>query len=186
MNEKPESEEFDEDEEEVAFEATSEVDFDRLAKDLDAAKKRGQKLGDPAWRRLERRFEDKHTAELTSDFDDYNIDDDSTAVRKMNNGEERELKCASTFGTRSCLEHFFTDVGSRADYDPRHDAIHDTQTHRPRAWRGTLLSHGPHRRGVQGRWRRNLARVIRFPNGGSSRTPRARVRTRIPKTIFST
>ena len=84
MNEKPESEEFDEDEEEVAFEATSEVDFDRLAKDLDAAKKRGQKLGDPAWRRLERRFEDKHTAELTSDFDDYEIDDDSTAVRRMN------------------------------------------------------------------------------------------------------
>ena len=87
MNEKPESEEFDEDEEETPFEATSEVDFDRLAKDLDAAKKRGQKLGDPAWRRLERLFEDKHTAELTSDFDDYNIDDDSTAVRKMNNSK---------------------------------------------------------------------------------------------------
>ena len=84
MNEKPESEEFDEDEAETAFEATSEVDFDRLAKDLDAAKKRGQKLGDPAWRKLERRVEDKTTAELTSDFDDYNIDDDSTAVRKMN------------------------------------------------------------------------------------------------------
>jgi hypothetical protein len=84
MNEKPESEEFDEDEAEVAFEATSEVDFDRLAKDLDAAKKRGQKVGDPAWRKLERRSEDKYTAELTSDFDDYNIDDDSTAVRKMN------------------------------------------------------------------------------------------------------
>src|SRR5262245_48611376 len=84
MNEKPESEEFDEEEEEPTFEATSEVDFDRLAKDLDAAKKRGQKLGDPAWRKLERRLEDKNTAELTSDFDDYNIEDDSTAVRKMN------------------------------------------------------------------------------------------------------
>jgi hypothetical protein len=84
MNEKPESEEFDEDEEETVFEATSEVDFDRLAKELDAAKKRGQKLGDPAWRRLERRFEEKQTAELTSDFDDYDIDDDSTAVRRMN------------------------------------------------------------------------------------------------------
>jgi hypothetical protein len=84
MNEKPESEEFDEDEEETAFEATSEVDFDRLAKDLDAAKKRAQKLGDPAWRRLEKRMEDKHTAELTSDFDDYDIGDESTAVRKVN------------------------------------------------------------------------------------------------------
>jgi hypothetical protein len=84
MNEKPESEDFDEEEEEPTFEATSEVDFDRLAKDLDAAKKRAQKLGDPAWRKLERRLEEKYTAELTSDFDDYNIDDDSTAVRKMN------------------------------------------------------------------------------------------------------
>jgi hypothetical protein len=84
MNEKPESEDFDEEEEEPSFEATSEVDFDRLAKDLDAAKKRGQKLGDPAWRKLERRNEEKNTADLTSDFDDYNIDDDSTAVRKMN------------------------------------------------------------------------------------------------------
>jgi hypothetical protein len=84
MNEKPESEEFDEDEEETAFEATSEVDFDRLAKDLDAAKKRAQKLGDPAWRKLERRNEDKTTASLISDFDDYDISDDSTAVRKMN------------------------------------------------------------------------------------------------------
>jgi hypothetical protein len=84
MNEKPESEEFDEEEEEPTFEATSEVDFDRLAKDLDAAKKRAQKLGDPAWRKLERRREEKTVAELTSDFDDYNIDDDSTAVRKMN------------------------------------------------------------------------------------------------------
>ena len=90
MKEKPESEEFDEDEEEVAFEATSEVDFDRLAKDLDAAKKRGQKLGDPAWRRLERRLEDKHTAELTSDFDDYDIADDSTGVRRLNNSKNTQ------------------------------------------------------------------------------------------------
>jgi hypothetical protein len=83
MNEKPESEEFDEDEEETAFEATSEVDFDRLSKDLDAAKKRAQKLGDPAWRRLEKRMEEKHTAELTSDFDDYDIGDDSTVAQRM-------------------------------------------------------------------------------------------------------
>jgi len=84
MNEKPESEEFDEDEEEATFEATSEVDFDRLAKDLDAAKKRAQKAGDPAWRKLERRNEEKYTAELTSDFDDYDISDDSTVARRMN------------------------------------------------------------------------------------------------------
>jgi len=33
-------------------------------------------------------LEEKNTAELTSDFDDYNIDDDSTAVRKMNTSKE--------------------------------------------------------------------------------------------------
>jgi hypothetical protein len=82
MTEKPE-EEFDEDEEEATFEATSEVDFDRLAKDLDAAKKRGQKLGDPAWRLLEKRNEEKYTAELTSDFDDYDISDDSTVAQRV-------------------------------------------------------------------------------------------------------
>ncbi|MFL5054754.1 MAG: hypothetical protein ACJ8DE_05840 [Microvirga sp.] len=82
MNEKSE-EEFDEDEEEATFEATSEVDFDRLAKDLDAAKKRAQKLGDPAWRLLEKRNEEKHTAELTSDFDDYDISDDSTVAQRV-------------------------------------------------------------------------------------------------------
>jgi hypothetical protein len=37
------------------------------------AKRRGQKAGDPAWRRLERLLEDKRTAELTSDFEDYDI-----------------------------------------------------------------------------------------------------------------
>jgi hypothetical protein len=74
MNEKPESEEFDEDEEEVAFEATSEVDFDRLAKDLDAAKKRGQKLGDPPGT-LERRSKTR-TPPSSPAISRYNIDDD--------------------------------------------------------------------------------------------------------------
>jgi hypothetical protein len=57
---------------------------------LDAAKKRGQKLGDPAWRRLERRLEDKNTAELTSDFDDYDISEDSTGVHRLNNSKNAQ------------------------------------------------------------------------------------------------
>jgi hypothetical protein len=73
MNEKPE-EEFEDEIEEPTI-ASDEVDFDKVIKDLDLAKKRGQKLGDPAWRRLERLREDKNTAELTSDFDDYDIGD---------------------------------------------------------------------------------------------------------------
>ena len=56
----------------------SDVDLDQVNKELDMAKRRGQKVGDPAWRRLERLLEDKRTAELTSDFEDYDIgvDDD--------------------------------------------------------------------------------------------------------------
>ena len=53
MSEKPESDEFeDEEAEEPVGEA--DVDLDQVNKELDLAKKRGQKIGDPAWRRLER------------------------------------------------------------------------------------------------------------------------------------
>ena len=71
MSEKSESEEF-EDEEEAPVEE-GDVDLDQVIKDLDLAKHRAHKSGDPAWRRLERLPEEKHTAELTSDFDDYEI-----------------------------------------------------------------------------------------------------------------
>jgi hypothetical protein len=84
MSEKPESDEFEEDEESEPVSDGADVDLDQVNKELDLAKRRGQKLGDPAWRRLERIIEDKRVAELTSDFDDYDIDDDSTAVRKLN------------------------------------------------------------------------------------------------------
>ena len=83
MSEKPESDEFEEDDDETPVSEGADVDLDQVNKELDLAKRRG-KLGDPAWRRLERIIEDKRVAELTSDFDDYKIDDDSTAVRKMN------------------------------------------------------------------------------------------------------
>ena len=89
MSEKPESDEF-EDEEADEPVGETDVDLDQVNKELDLAKRRG-KLGDPAWRRLERIIEDKRTAELTSDFDDYNIGtdgenndaDSSSAKRSM-------------------------------------------------------------------------------------------------------
>jgi hypothetical protein len=74
MSEKPESEEFEEEEDDTPV-VGEDVDLDQVNKELDLAKRRGQKLGDPAWRRLERIIEDKRTAELTSDFDDYDIDE---------------------------------------------------------------------------------------------------------------
>jgi hypothetical protein len=81
MSEKPESDEFeDEEDDEPVLEA--DVDLDQVNKELDLAKRRGQKLGDPAWRRLERIIEDKRTAELTSDFDDYDIGDEESPRKR--------------------------------------------------------------------------------------------------------
>jgi hypothetical protein len=89
MSEKPESDEFEEDEDETPVSDGADVDLDQVNKELDLAKRRG-KLGDPAWRRLERIIEDKRVAELTSDFDDYDIgsdddvseDDDATPAMR--------------------------------------------------------------------------------------------------------
>ena len=81
MSEKPESDEF-EDEEDDAPVVGEDVDLDQVNTELDLAKRSGQKLGDPAWRRLERIIEDKRTAELTSDFDDYDIEDEPSPKKR--------------------------------------------------------------------------------------------------------
>ena len=73
MSEKPESDEFEDEESDEPVIEDGDVDLDQVNKELDLAKKRGQKGQDPAWRRLERLREEKHTAELTSDFEDYEI-----------------------------------------------------------------------------------------------------------------
>jgi hypothetical protein len=73
MSEKPESDEFEDEEADEPTIEDGDVDLDQVTKELDLAKRRGQKNGDPAWRRLERLLEEKHTAELTSDFEDYEI-----------------------------------------------------------------------------------------------------------------
>jgi hypothetical protein len=75
MSEKPESDEFEDEEADEPVVGDTDVDLDQVIKDLDMAKRRGQKAGDPAWRRLERLLEEKRTAELTSDFEDYDIGD---------------------------------------------------------------------------------------------------------------
>jgi hypothetical protein len=74
MSEKPQADEFEDEEADEPVVGDGDVDLDQVAKELDLAKRRG-KAGDPAWRRLERLLEDKHTAELTSDFEDYKIGD---------------------------------------------------------------------------------------------------------------
>ncbi len=73
MSEKQESEDFDDPDADELAGDTEDLDLDRVNKDLEQAKKRGQKSGDPAWRRLELLREQKRVAELTSDFEDYDI-----------------------------------------------------------------------------------------------------------------
>jgi hypothetical protein len=80
MSEKPEGEEFEDDEVEELV-GHDDVDLDRVNKDLDLAKRHAKTVGDPAWRRLERLREDKEFAELVSDFEDYDLDDTKKVKR---------------------------------------------------------------------------------------------------------
>jgi hypothetical protein len=76
MSEKSESDEFENEDDDEPVIEEGDVDLDQVIKDLDLAKRRGQRAGDPAWRRLERLLEEKRTAELTSDFEDYDVSGD--------------------------------------------------------------------------------------------------------------
>jgi hypothetical protein len=82
MSEKPESDEFEDEEPAEPVTGAEDVDLDQVTKDLDLAKRRGQKLGDPAWRRLERLREQKHTEELTRDVEDFDISDEGSPRKK--------------------------------------------------------------------------------------------------------
>jgi hypothetical protein len=73
MSEKPEADEFDEEEDDDAVVDSDDLDVDHLIEDLDKRKKNAVKAGEPAWRRLERIREERETAEQLSDFDDYDI-----------------------------------------------------------------------------------------------------------------
>ncbi len=74
MNEKQEEDEFEDDDVDELLEAGDDVDVDRVILDLDKTPHKGDaRVSEPAWRRLERMREERLTAELTSDFDDYDI-----------------------------------------------------------------------------------------------------------------
>jgi hypothetical protein len=78
MNEKTQGDDFENeegDEDLVGDEtiATDDVDIDHLFRDLEKRKRAAPKSGDPAWRRLEKYREERHTKELVSDFDDFDI-----------------------------------------------------------------------------------------------------------------
>jgi len=73
MGANPDSDEYEEDDAEEVT-GDGDLDLDRAIKDMEIAKRRAVKVGEPAWRRLEQRLEQKRTAELISDFDDYDVD----------------------------------------------------------------------------------------------------------------
>jgi hypothetical protein len=74
------SDEFeDDDAEEIG--AETDIDLDRVIRDMDIAKRRAPKAGEPAWRRLEQRLEQKQIAEQISDFEDYDVGDGGGARR---------------------------------------------------------------------------------------------------------
>jgi hypothetical protein len=82
-----ESEDFDADDEGDEVVDDDGLDVDRVIKDMEIAKRRNAKGGEPAWRRLERRMEQQHTAELISDFEDYDIGDGQPRRTRRKNGE---------------------------------------------------------------------------------------------------
>lgn len=75
MSEKPESDEFEEEDAEDAAPSGDDVDVDHIMRDVESQRRRAPKGAEPAWRRLERVMEERRTAELLSDFDDYKIGD---------------------------------------------------------------------------------------------------------------
>ena len=78
MSEKP-KEEFEDEEPDELEEAAEDLDVDQLMRDFDTRKRRGARTAatEPAWRKLERMREEKRTAGLLSDFEDYDVDDGS-------------------------------------------------------------------------------------------------------------
>ena len=88
MSEKPESDEFEEEDAEDVAPGGDDVDVDHIMRDVESQRRRAPKGAEPAWRRLERVMEERRTAELLSDFDDYKIDDAGGA--DVGDGEESD------------------------------------------------------------------------------------------------
>jgi len=88
MSEKPESDEFEEEDAEDVAPGGDDVDVDHIMRDVESQRRRAPKGAEPAWRRLERVMEERRTAELLSDFDDYKIDDAGEA--DVGDGEESD------------------------------------------------------------------------------------------------
>jgi hypothetical protein len=82
MSEKP-KEDFEDEEPDEIEDAAEDLDVDQLMRDFDTRKRRGARVAsEPAWRKLERMREEKRTAGLLSDFDDYDVDESGSGDGK--------------------------------------------------------------------------------------------------------
>jgi hypothetical protein len=91
VSEKPESDEFEEEDVEDVAPGGDDVDVDHIMRDVESQRRRAPKGAEPAWRRLERVMEERRTAELLSDFDDYEIFD-SEHHRESDSPDEQEAE----------------------------------------------------------------------------------------------
>lgn len=89
MSEKQDDSFKEEDDDDIA-EGDEDVSLDEIIRDLDSTKRRRAPRGahEPTWRRLERFLEERRTAVLLTDFDDYDIGD-RQPVRKKSSGKKR-------------------------------------------------------------------------------------------------
>jgi hypothetical protein len=92
MSEKPESDEFEEEDVEDVAPGGDEVDVDHIMRDVESQRRRAPKGAEPAWRRLERVMEERRTAELMSDFDDYEISDNAEAAQAAADEDSEDLQ----------------------------------------------------------------------------------------------
>ncbi len=90
MTEKPESDEFEEEDAEDVAPGSDEVDVDHIMRDVESQRRRAPKGAEPAWRRLERVMEERRTAELMSDFDDYEIADAEDGASDSDDANESD------------------------------------------------------------------------------------------------
>jgi hypothetical protein len=82
MSEKPESDDFEDEDGEESSSDDESLDVDRLMQDLDKRKRGSARGSEPAWRKLERLLEQKRTSEQLLDFDDYDIGDSPKPRRR--------------------------------------------------------------------------------------------------------
>ena len=93
MSEKSDTDDFDEEDAEESVSEGDDSELDHLIRDVEKQRRKAAKGQEPPWRRLERVMEEKRTAELLSDFEDYDIGDDDADA-------DGEVPAASTKTTK--------------------------------------------------------------------------------------